>query len=89
VLKIMYNNPLGRSPAYSYYCELRNSGYGIYIGGLFVGCILYADDILLLSSSCYGLQSMLNVCVEFGSRWDILFNPAKTQCVTFGGNSSK
>jgi len=33
--------------------ELRNSGYGIYIGRLFVGCILYADDILLLSSSCY------------------------------------
>jgi len=42
--------------------ELRNSGYGIYIGRFFVGCILYADDILLLSSSCYGLQSMLNVC---------------------------
>ena len=32
---------------------------------------------------------MLNVCVDFGSRWDILFNPAKTQCVTFGGNSPK
>jgi len=32
---------------------------------------------------------MLNVCVEFGSKWDILFNPAKTQCVTFGGNSPK
>ena len=42
---------------------------------------------MLLSSSCYGLQSMLNVCVGFGSRWDILFNPAKT--VTFGGNSPK
>ena len=41
--------------------ELRNSGYGIYIGRLFAGCILYADDILLLSSSCYGLQSMLNM----------------------------
>ena len=40
--------------------ELRNSGYGIYIGRLFVGCILYADDILLLSSTCYGLQAMLN-----------------------------
>jgi len=49
--------------------ELRNSGYGIYIGRLFVGCILYADDdILLLSSSCYSLQSMLNVCVEFGNK---------------------
>jgi len=50
--------------------ELRNSGYG----RLFVGCILYADDILLLSSSCYGLQSMLNVCAEFRNKWDtVLF----------------
>ena len=49
--------------------ELRNSGYGIYTGRLFVGCILYADDILLLSSSCYGLQSMLNVRVEFGNKF--------------------
>ena len=48
--------------------ELRNSGYGIYIGRFFVGCILYADDILLLSSTCYGLQSMLNVCVKFGNK---------------------
>jgi len=69
--------------------ELRNSGYGIYIGRLFVGCILYADDILLLSSSCYGLQSMLNVCDEFGNKWDIVFNVANTRCVTFGGNSRK
>jgi len=38
--------------------------YGIYIGRLVVGRILYAYDILLLSPSCYGLQSMLNVCVE-------------------------
>ena len=29
-------------------CELRKSGYGIHISTLFVGCILYAGDILLL-----------------------------------------
>ena len=32
---------------------------------------------------------MLNICNKFGSKWDILFNPAKTQCVTFGGQASK
>jgi len=57
--------------------ELHNSDYGIYIGRLFVGCILCAADILLLSSSCYGLQSMLNVCVEFGSQWDIFSTQLK------------
>jgi len=59
----------------------------MYIDKLFAGCILYADDILLLSSSCHGLQSMLHICNEFGQRWDIHFNPAKTQCVTFGGQA--
>ena len=27
-------------------CVLRNSGYGVYIGSVFIGCILYADDIV-------------------------------------------
>jgi len=26
---------------------LRNSGYGIFVGNIFAGCILYADDIIL------------------------------------------
>jgi len=47
---------------------LRDSGYGMYIDKLFASCILYADDILLLSSSCHGLQSMLHICNEFGKK---------------------
>ena len=46
--------------------ELRSSGYGVHIGRAYAGRVLYADDILLLSTSCYGLQAMLNVCAEFG-----------------------
>jgi len=68
---------------------LRRSGFGIFIGKLFLGSILYADDILLLSSSCHGLQCMLNICIEFGRKWDIRFNSAKTKCVSFGGSDPK
>jgi len=39
--------------------DVRNSGFGIYIGSVFLGCILYTDDILLLSGSCTGLQYMV------------------------------
>jgi len=35
---------------------LRNSGFGIFVGNIFIGSILYADDIILLSCSFYGLQ---------------------------------
>jgi len=37
---------------------LRQSNYGLHIGRLFVGCVVYADDIALLSASCYGLQRL-------------------------------
>jgi len=39
--------------------KLRQSRYGIYVGSHFVGCILYADDIVLLSGRCHGLQKWL------------------------------
>ena len=50
---------------------LRHSGYGTYIGSQFIGTILYADSITLLSGSCRGLQRMLDICAEFGHKWDI------------------
>jgi len=51
-------------------------GYGAHIGSLYLGCILYADDITLLSGSCRGMQIMLDVCTEYGHIWDIQFDPA-------------
>jgi len=65
--------------------DLRHSGCGVYVGSIFLGCLLYADDIILISGSCTGLQHMVNVCTAYGLRWDICFNPLKSQCITFGG----
>jgi len=28
-----------------------------------------------------------NVCEQFGTQWDIKFNPDKSQLMTFGGNN--
>jgi len=58
---------------------LRLSGYGLYIGQMFVGCLLYADDIVLMSPSCFGLRQLVHVCEQFGSLWDIKFNAHKSQ----------
>jgi len=68
--------------------DVKESGYGIYMGSVFLGCILYADDIVLLSVSCTGLQRMVNVCAEYGQLWDIRFNPSKSYIITFGGGYS-
>ena len=65
--------------------QLRHSSYGLHIGQLFVGCAFYANDTALLSASCYGLQKLINICEQYGTEWDIRFNPTKSQLVTFGG----
>jgi len=38
---------------------------------------MYADDLLLLSSSVSGLQYMLDICYKFGVENDIMFNQKK------------
>ena len=42
--------------------ELKLSGHGVHTGSLFIACVLYADDIVLLSASCHGLQQLINIC---------------------------
>ena len=42
-------------------CELRKLNVGCHIFNEIVGCLLYTDDIIILSPSVNGLQSMLDV----------------------------
>jgi len=42
--------------------RLKLLGVGCSISSLYIGCILYADDILLLCPSVTGLQDMLDKC---------------------------
>ena len=58
--------------------SLRNSGNGCFVNTTFVGCIMYADDLLLLSPSLRGMQAMLDICTRFGTSHDIVFNVKKT-----------
>jgi len=57
--------------------ELGQSGYGLHIGSLLVGSVLYADDIGLLAFSCYNPQQLINICHTYGMQWDIRLNPQK------------
>ena len=68
---------------------LRNAGFGCHIGGFFVGCLGYADDLLLLSASRSGLQVMVDLCQKFTAKKNLMFstNPdaekSKTKCIIF------
>ena len=59
--------------------DLRKCGYGLYIGSVFTGSLLYADDIALLACSCLVLQKPINVRMAYGIQWDISFNPVKVR----------
>ena len=68
---------------------LREAGIGCHVGSFFVGCLGYADDLLLLSASRSGLQSMVNICQKFTKKKNLKFstNPdaakSKTKCIVF------
>ena len=51
--------------------------------GSSISCMMYADDLILLSRSEKGLQSMLDKLQEFCESWELSINLKKTKCLTF------
>jgi hypothetical protein len=72
----LYINPL--------ISRLRLCNSGCLVNNCFIGCIFYADDMLLISASVNGLQDLMNVCVDSLSNLDLKFNCSKSFCIAFG-----
>jgi len=51
---------------------------------MFVGCVMYADDLLLLSASLCDLQLMISICYEELDELDMRLNLKKSQIVRIG-----
>jgi hypothetical protein len=64
--------------------NLKLANNGCFIQYRFLGCLLYADDIILLSPSLHNLQRILNTfhwtIVELG----LVLNCLKLHCICFG-----
>ena len=56
---------------------------GCYFNDMCINHVLYADDICLLAPSASAMQSLLDVCYEYGTDNDILFNPINSVCTVF------
>ena len=63
---------------------LRCSDFGCHLGDEYIGCIVYADDIILLSASLVKLQNMLDICCIQGASLDIQFNADKSYLFVVG-----
>jgi len=59
------------------------------MGGVYTGCLAYADDLILISASVVKLQKMLDICFTYGTNLDIRFNPTKSFLFKVGKDFSK
>ncbi|XP_063418062.1 uncharacterized protein LOC134700624 [Mytilus trossulus] len=65
---------------YTHVCE------PVRVGDLSVNCLLYADDIVLLSESKTGLQASLNTLSTYCSNWKLQVNVQKSKVLVFNSN---
>ena len=54
--------------------RLKASKFGCHLNGVYYGCLVYADDILLLSHSVQTMQYMLDICDSYAIDYDLKFN---------------
>ena len=64
--------------------ELKNNETGCHMGHYFVGALGYADDLILLSPTVYGLELMIIICENYAKEHSILFNRNKSKYLIFG-----
>jgi len=68
--------------------RLKTLGTGRCISGYSLKRFLYADDIILLSASVSGLQSLLNCCYAVSQDVKLDFNYSKSCCFSVGRRHS-
>ena len=73
--------------------ELRQLGLGCHVGGVYMGVVVYADDILLMAPNRVAMQAMLNICENYADRHNIMFSTdpvpskSKTKCIFVSGQA--
>ena len=54
--------------------ELRDLGVGCQVGGVWMGCLGYADDLVMLAPSREAMATMLKVCERYAARHNLQFS---------------
>jgi len=65
-------------------CVLEHSGHGCVVHGIYLGCIVYADDIFLMSHSLSSMQFMLDICSAEIDKLHLKFNVKKSVALRIG-----
>jgi hypothetical protein len=62
---------------------IRNCPDPIQLNDKPIHCLMYADDIILLSSTAEGLQAKLDILDSYCNDWCLTVNPTKTKILVF------
>lgn len=65
------------------YIDRTNNTHPVTIGTHKLNCLLYADDIVLISTSKIGLQNCINALYNYSSDWKLDVNLTKTKSLIF------
>ena len=66
--------------------ELIASGVGCFMGSVYAGIFMFADDLKLLAPSVSALNTMLNICINYAAKFDIIFND-KSQLIIYNASN--
>ena len=64
--------------------KLCDKSLGCYVSDVYCGCVMYADDLVLVSASVSLLQRMIDTCCEEAEYLDMKFNAMKSNIVRCG-----
>ena len=59
---------------------------GVMLGNRTINCLMYADDLLIISPSPEGLQQSRNVIHRHAQQWKLKVNTKKSNIIIFSGN---
>ena len=64
--------------------KLELSGLGCYVNKQCLNSFMYADDLILLSTSVADLQKLINLCSDALVELDLIINTEKSHCMRIG-----
>ena len=63
--------------------KLKHSGIGCHIGRTYYGVFGYADDLVIVSPTLFGLRQIIEICEKYASVVDLLFDPKKSKLLCY------
>lgn len=63
--------------------RIRKSKKGVKVGGGTLGCLAYADDIVLMAESKGEMEDLLHITNTYGKEWELKFSEKKCKVMEF------